>query len=154
MRRSDREITDRARIDEIIASCDCCRLGFCDGAEAYIVPLSFGYDAEEGAFYFHSAKAGRKIDLIRRLGRASFELDTDHAVNAGERACDYSYRFLCVMGTGSVELLADAAAKEKGLRLLMNHYAGSRGWTFSAAELSAVEVIRLTVETVTCKRHA
>ncbi len=36
----------------------------------------------------------------------------------------------------------------------MNHYAGSRGWTFSAAELSAVAVIRLTVETVTCKRHA
>ncbi|HJC22920.1 MAG TPA: pyridoxamine 5'-phosphate oxidase family protein [Candidatus Eisenbergiella merdavium] len=55
MRRSDREITESGRIDEIIRSCHCCRLGFCDGKDVYIVPLSFGYRSECGkrSFYFH-----------------------------------------------------------------------------------------------------
>ena len=43
MRRKDREITDPGKIREIIAACDCCRLGFCDGGRAYIVPLDFGF---------------------------------------------------------------------------------------------------------------
>ena len=35
MRRKDREITDKQKIDEIIRGCHCCRLGFCDGDEVY-----------------------------------------------------------------------------------------------------------------------
>ena len=41
MRRKDREITDRDCIDDIIEACDCCRLGFCDEGEPYIVPVSY-----------------------------------------------------------------------------------------------------------------
>lgn len=43
MRRKDREVTDEARIDEIISRCTCCRIGFNDSGEVYIVPLNFGY---------------------------------------------------------------------------------------------------------------
>ena len=43
MRRKDREITDEAKIDEIISRCNCCRIGFNDSGEVYIVPLNFGY---------------------------------------------------------------------------------------------------------------
>ena len=39
MRRKDREITDEAKIDEIISRCNCCRIGFNDSGEVYIVPL-------------------------------------------------------------------------------------------------------------------
>lgn len=42
MRRKDREITEPAKIREIIEASHCCRLGFFDGKEVYIVPLSFG----------------------------------------------------------------------------------------------------------------
>ena len=47
MRRKDREVTDEARIDEIISRCNCCRIGFNDSGEVYIVPLNFGYTYEE-----------------------------------------------------------------------------------------------------------
>lgn len=72
MRRQDREVTDSARIREIISSCSVCRLGFCDGDEVYIVPLNFGYEEVDGkyVFYFHGAKAGRKAELIRRYASA------------------------------------------------------------------------------------
>ena len=32
MRRTDREITDAEKITQIIQTCHCCRLGFCDTA--------------------------------------------------------------------------------------------------------------------------
>ena len=66
MRRTDREITDAEKITQIIQTCHCCRLGFCDNGAVYIVPLNFGYAEENGkrVFYFHSAKSGRKLDLI------------------------------------------------------------------------------------------
>ncbi|RAZ95235.1 pyridoxamine 5'-phosphate oxidase family protein, partial [Klebsiella oxytoca] len=61
MRRTDREVTDPVKIREIITSCDCCRLGFCDGERAYVVPLDFGFEERDGryTFYFHGAKEGR-----------------------------------------------------------------------------------------------
>ena len=61
MRRKDREITDRDCIDDIIEACDCCRLGFCDEGEPYIVPLNFGYDRNAGCFLFSQCQ-GRKKD--------------------------------------------------------------------------------------------
>lgn len=65
MRRSDREIRDRATILEIMKQCHCCRLGLQDGNKVYIVPLNFGeiIDGNRITLYFHSAKAGRKIEF-------------------------------------------------------------------------------------------
>ena len=102
MRRTDREITDPEKIREIIDDCTCCRLGLCDEGKAYIVPLSFGYTEREGryVFYFHSAREGRKLDLIRRTGWAGFEMDTNYKLNEGEAACGYSARFRSVIGGG------------------------------------------------------
>ena len=104
MRRQDREVTDPGKIDRVIAACHCCRLGFCDQGKAYIVPLNFGYAVEDGkyVFYFHGAKEGRKIDLIRAGGTVGFELDTHYKLNEGDSACAYSARFQSVIGTGSV----------------------------------------------------
>ena len=66
MRRKDREISDYSEIIRIIESCSVCRLGLMDENEAYIVPMNFGYIVEnkELTLYFHSAKEGRKIDLM------------------------------------------------------------------------------------------
>jgi len=44
MRRKEKEIKSRAEIDEVIAGCQVCRLAFAVHGEAYLVPLSFGYD--------------------------------------------------------------------------------------------------------------
>ena len=84
MRRKDREVTDPGRIADVISRCACCRIGFCDGGEVYIVPLNFGYEIKDNActFYFHGAKEGRKIDLIHKNPKVGFEMDTGHAVYA------------------------------------------------------------------------
>lgn len=41
-----------------------------DGGYPYAVPLSYVYDG--GKIYFHSARAGHKLDALRGCDRASF----------------------------------------------------------------------------------
>ena len=104
MRRSDREVTDRAEIARIIASCDCCRVGFAAEDGVYIVPLNFAYveTGALGALYFHGAKEGRKAGLIAARPKAGFEMDCGHRLNASDRACGYSFAYKSVIGTGVI----------------------------------------------------
>lgn len=56
MRRKDREVTDPAKIQDIMERCTCCRVGFNDDGEVYIVPLNFGYKISDDKYtlYFHA----------------------------------------------------------------------------------------------------
>lgn len=155
MRRKDREVTDGAKIREIISSCHCLRLGLVDNGRAYIVPLNFGFKESEGkyTFYFHGAKQGRKIELIEKNGYASFEMDTNYKLNEAEESCGYSARFQSVMGEGSVSFVEDKAEKIKALNEIMRQNTGKGDWTFSEDMLNAVCVFKLTTEQLSCKEH-
>lgn len=155
MRRSDRQVKAPERIKEIIGACDCCRLGFYDQGSVYIIPLNFAFKESEGKqyLYFHSALKGRKIDLLRENPRVGFEMDTGHRLQPGEKACNYSYGFQSVIGTGKAELITDTEEKKAALSLLMDHYAPNRLWQFTDKEAGAVEVIRVEVMELTCKEH-
>ena len=155
MRRKDREVTDPERIDAIIRACHCCRLGFYDNGEVYIVPLDFGYDEKEGkrTFYFHGAKEGRKMDLIRQTGYAAFEMDAGYRLQGGEQACDYTAAFRSVIGEGSVREVTDPEEKKAGLTAILRQSTGQDQWTYGPAMLAEVCVCRLDVETLACKEH-
>lgn len=153
MRRKDRQITDISEILEIIADCDCCRLGLTDGAEAYILPMNFGYEyaAGELTLYFHCAAAGRKLDLLRARPEVSFEMDTGHQLVPGERGCDFSFRYRSVMGTGTVMELAEPQEKIAGLQRILAHYTGKSCWDFREGGLNATVVLKLSVKHLSCK---
>ena len=155
MRRKDREVTDPQTIQDILSRCTVCRLGFCDQGRAYIVPLSFGWAAENGTytFYFHGAAEGRKIDLIRANGRAGFELDTGCQLHPAEKACGWSAAFQSIIGEGPVSFVEDPEEKRKALARIMAHNTGREDWEFPDAMLSATCVYRLTAEELSCKEH-
>lgn len=155
MRRNDREVTDSARIDEILRACDCCRLGFADGGNCYIVPLNFGFcwEGESRVFYFHGAAEGRKLDLARRCGRAAFELDTGHQLRVGDKGCSCTMGFQSVMGEGTIEILTDREEKRRGLEVILEQNSGRSGWTFPDKAVDETAVLRLRVESISCKVH-
>ena len=155
MRRKDREVTDPAKIEDIIHRCTCCRIGFQDEGEVYIVPLNFGYEIRDGVYtlYFHGAKEGRKLDLIRKNPTVGFEMDTDYALHEADIACGYSARFQSVIGTGVMRIVSDAEEKKRGLWLLMEHSSGKGEWTFNEKMLQAVTVFKLEVTKLSCKEH-
>ncbi len=155
MRRKDREVTDFAKIENIISRCTCCRIGFHDEGEVYIVPLNFRYEIKDDTytFYFHGAKEGRKIDLMKKNPVVGFEMDTDYALKEADTACGYSARFQCVIGTGVVSIVSERDEKELGLSLLMEHNAGKRNWDFDEEMMNAVAVYKLEVTKLSCKEH-
>lgn len=156
MRRKDREIMDFAAMRQIVADCDCCRLGLVDeDGAAYIVPLNFGYETEGEALtlYFHGALEGQKITLLRQNKPVSFEMDTGHRLVPGLQADDYTFAYRSVMGRGMVEFLEDPAARLAGLNCLMAHYTSRADWPVGDAMLGATAVFRLRVTSWTAKEH-
>ena len=155
MRRKDREITDSMRIADIISRCTCCRIGFYDNGEVYIVPLNFGYVVNDNTYvlYFHGAKEGRKLDLIYKNPNVGFEMDTNYALNAADIACGYSALFQSIIGNGFVSMVSEPEEKKLGLSLLMEHNTGKRDWNFDEKMLNAVAVFKLVVTKISCKEH-
>ena len=155
MRRNDREVTDMMKIEDIISRCTCCRIGFQDDGEVYIVPLSFGYAVKGDTyiFYFHGAKEGRKIDLINKNPAVGFEMDTNYALNEADQACGYSAHFQSIVGNGVVSVVSEINEKKLGLSLLMEHNTGKQNWNFDEKMVNAVTVFKLEVTKMSCKEH-
>lgn len=155
MRRKDREVTDYNKMIEILAACDCCRLGLIDENGAYIVPLNFGYEEVDGKvlLYFHSSAVGKKIDLIRTQETASFEMDRNHQLVEGAIACAYSYLYQSIMGKGTIQILDNYEEKVHALKVLMSHYSAKREWKFTKEQVDSIAVIKMEVTNWSCKEH-
>lgn len=155
MRRKDREITDASHINDIILSCDCCRLGFIDGQGTYILPLNFGFVEQEGKriLYFHGAREGKKTELVQLQPHVGFEMDTSHKLMEADAACLYSFCYRSIIGQGNVSLVEDMDEKLKALRLIMEHYSSRHSWDFPAEAVKQLAVIKLVVTELSCKEH-
>lgn len=153
MRRRDREITDKAVIEEFIAKEQILRVAFCDEGDIYIVPVNYGYscDEQQYVFYFHGAKAGRKYELAKKNPTVGFEIDGKYMLLESENACDFSATFESVIGTGTLSLIEDRAEKIKGLNAIMKQTTSKAEWDYKPEMLDAVAVFRLAVDKLSCK---
>ena len=152
MRRHDREITDSREILSIVNECQVIRLAMLDDQGLpYIIPLNFGYRFADGVFtfYCHSAREGRKLELLRRDPRVSFEMDCRGALDEHDVACQCGYYFASVTGVGHVEFL-DGEEKLVALTALMRHMAG-REDQFTEQQAHAVEVFAIRADKLSAK---
>lgn len=149
MRRGDKEIRDRGLIDSIIHRSQVCRLGLSDQGQPYVVPLCFGYDGK--ALYFHCAKEGRKLDILRQNDRVCFEFDIVEGMVEGDEACRWGIRYQSVIGFGRAQEIKDLAAKETALTYIMAHYS-ERTFSFPSDMVERVAVIKVEIESLTGKQ--
>ena len=110
MRRKDREITEFATIVEIIDECEIMRIGLADGDIPYIVPLNFAYtvtgdEVTDISFYIHGAVAGRKYELMKKLGKCAFEMDVAIELDCLLEEKDVTQRYKCVMGAADITFI-------------------------------------------------
>ncbi|MCD8147480.1 MAG: pyridoxamine 5'-phosphate oxidase family protein [Clostridiales bacterium] len=155
MRRKDREITDFEEICSLVERCQVVHLAMADGETPYVVPLSFGWVAEDGrlTLYFHSACEGRKLDILHRNPQVCFEMDCAFYVRRDETPCRWGAAFASVIGTGAVEILTDPAEKKKGLDALMAHYGWAGEAAYDEGTLARTCVCKVTARTLTGKRR-
>lgn len=154
MRRSDREVTDIPTLLSWLDSFDVCRIGMVDEGKAYIVPVNFGYVYENGlTLYFHSAKAGRKMDILKAHPDVCFEMDGKHVLKDADIACDVTMDFVSVMGEGTIEFITDLEAKKAALTHILRHQTHRTEFALPDERVQAVAVYQLNVRTWSAKQH-
>lgn len=153
MRRKDREITDFDKIMEIINKCDVCRLAMNDGEFPYIVPLNFGVEVKDDQLflYFHCAQEGKKLDLILKNNKVTFEMDCEHNIILYEERMSCTMGYASVIGHGEIELVDDED-KFEALKILMRHY-HSEEFEFNTKMMKVTKVLRMKVLDMTGKRR-
>jgi hypothetical protein len=141
-------------MEEIISRCQVCHLALSSpGGRPYAVALSFGYvSANPPALYFHCAREGRKLELIRQNPRCAFIIDRVLELAAGPMACDWSTKYESVMGTGAIELVADPAERRLALDRIMAQY-GNHSPAYRPDQPEKALILRLTIEELTGKRN-
>ena len=153
MRRKDREITDFDAIVQIIRAGDSCVLGLNDDGFPYLVPMNFGMDIEEGQLdlYFHCANEGKKLDLIRKDNRVTFEMDCEHNFILYEERMSCTMGFASVIGHGTISFVPEEE-KLDALKILMRQY-HAEDFRFNTDMVPATTVLRLKVSDVIGKRR-
>jgi nitroimidazol reductase NimA-like FMN-containing flavoprotein (pyridoxamine 5'-phosphate oxidase superfamily) len=148
MRKKEKEITDRSEIVAIIKSCSVCRLAMADGRQPYIVPLCFGY--RDNTLYFHTGRAGRKLDILRQNPRVCFEFEDGCDVIAGKTACKWGMRYRSVIGTGTATFVETAVGKTQALDIIMQQYAPG-AFEYPADIVDKTTIIKVDIDDLTGK---
>ncbi|MEI6520386.1 MAG: pyridoxamine 5'-phosphate oxidase family protein [bacterium] len=150
MRRTDREITDRAVIDEFLHKATVIYIGLSHEGKPYVVPMNFGYDGEH--IYLHSAQAGKKIEAIHQCAYISFTAVAYDVVVPGENAaCNWSAKYQSVMGGGTASFIHDEEEKKQALDHLMHKF--EKGpFEYHPQVLARMVIIKIKISEISGKQ--
>lgn len=144
-------IQDKAAIESVICSCRTCFLGLSDeNNQPYVVPMNFGYS--EGFIYLHSAKEGRKWQVMNSNPKAcvTFCLGDELAWQDEHIACSWRVKSKTVIAEGTLEFVDDFEEKKNILKIFMAQYS-DREFEFGAPAVRNVGVIRMKIDVLSAK---
>lgn len=155
LRRADRQITDAAEIDRILATAKYATVALADGDQPYAVTLSCGYDPARQRLCFHCAPRGRKLDIIASNPLACVTVIDDGGYKAGECA----HPFESVVLFGRMRVLDDPSDARAAMRALIGQLEstgdGAALWERhdldSAEALARFRMLAFEIEDLTAK---
>jgi len=117
------EIKDKELIDDILNSIEFGTLALCDGNRPYSLPINFV--SVDDTIYFHGAKKGKKIDILKNNNLVSFSVVEPYSFipsyfssNDG-LACPATQFFKSVIIDGNIEFVKSYEEKVNALSKLM-----------------------------------
>jgi Predicted flavin-nucleotide-binding protein len=138
-------------IEDTVAVMDRCTHGVlaCMGDEdyPYAVPLSYVYFNDK--IYFHSAKAGHKIDAIRKNSKVSFSVIDENTVVSAE----YTTYFRSAIAFGKARI-TEGDERLEAFKALVEKYSGDQPEEAKHKEITGCTqayVIAIDVEHITGK---
>ena len=157
MRRKDREVRDLQQIYDILRRCDTITLGMNGGIAPYVIPMTFACELKDGKIivYFHSARGGRKWEILQRDPHVCVEAHLYYKVvsEVNEKFGSVTAKYESVVGTGIAELVEDQAEKVAAFRLMMGQYKQSGFPVESCQGMKNCEVFKLVLTEVSGKRN-
>jgi nitroimidazol reductase NimA-like FMN-containing flavoprotein (pyridoxamine 5'-phosphate oxidase superfamily) len=154
MRRGDKEIKDKAKLEKILHDTNYVTLALSKGDEPYAVAISHSYDPEAGCLYFHCASEGRKLDYMRANPKVSGIALIDHGYNEGQ--CSHLY--VSVVFKGHIEWIEDLEGKRKAMKHMIEKQDKNPSALLArltkADSLTKTVVGRIIIEEMTGKKSA
>jgi uncharacterized protein len=151
MRRFDKEVNEE--VEEIIRKADVCRIAIANGDIPYIVTMNYGYtDIQGRRLYFHCANNGRKLEMIRKNNYVCFEMDIDHKLFKGEKACSWGMKYRSVVGYGNITIITEKEIKKRGLNCIMTHYGGEGDHLYDEKVLDKTTILQLDIKEISGKK--
>ena len=153
MRRKDREVTDLNKIAKILDTCKTASIAMVDEGSPYVVPLSYGYEFMDNQLilYFHSAKEGRKLDILKKNPQVCFSVFSEGEALHAEIPCNSGYFYSSVIGNGEVVFLENSEEKTYALGKMFTHQTG-RAVIFTEEQAGTVCVFKVVSTEYTGKR--
>ncbi len=151
MRLKEKELTQKEEIEAVIREAETCFLGMTVADEPYVIPLNYGY--RDNCLYFHCARKGRKIDMIKKNNRVSFALAVDARISTeGEMPCTWTTAYRSVAGSGEAHLVNDIEARREALDIIMSHYSSADDFKYKRSSLENVMIIKVVITDISCKK--
>lgn len=142
-----KDIIDIEELEELIRSCDVCHVGMVDVDRPYVLAFNFGFDNQ--TIWLHSAKEGKKIDILKRNNKVCIIFDTAHKLFARHEhvACSWRWAYKSVIINGEAIFVDDYDEKVKGLRIMMRNYS-DKEFEFSKPSVDNVQIIKVPIASI------
>ncbi len=115
IRRKEKEITERNEILGILDGTRFVTIAMADADGPYLATLTHVYDDQRNAIYFHCAKEGRKVEILRKDNRVWGQALIDKGYAEG--SCDHLYE--TAQFKGRVTFVQDSAEKRHALEMMI-----------------------------------
>ncbi len=141
-------ISDKSKIKAIIDKCDVCYLGMVDtDNKPYVLPFNFGYKDE--VIYLHSARDGKKMDILNQNPDVCVTFSTDHKLfhRHEQVACSYGMRYRSVLAYGKVVFIDDFDQKKEVLNIIMRKYTG-KNFDYNPPAVNNVAIYKVEINKI------
>lgn len=155
MRRTDREITDREAIYDVLRYAEYGTLSFVDGDRPYAVPMSCGFYLEDGEPFicWHGADAGTKIALLHQNPHVAYSCVSECRRDFAPERLHWSFYYKSACASGRAVEVKDFAEKARLLDLLLAHYGEHDHPPYPAEMLRTISVWKCHLDRITGKQH-
>jgi len=149
MRRNDKQITNQQELIHILKNNNICRIALSEDNCPYIVPMNYGYS--DSKLYLHSAKEGKKIDILKKNNHVCFEITDSIKIHKSDIACNYGTRYRSIIGMGNIFMVNEFDKKVDALKIIMKQHTGRSEWDFDAARVNRIHILEIHIEDLTGK---
>lgn len=148
MRRSKQEVSEVEVTSVLVEEKRAAFSVIGENAYPYTIPINFYYDEVDHQIYFHSAKAGHKVDAIKKNDKVCLTVWNQGFKKGGR----WEWNVTSVVVFGKVKFIDDLSVVEEKLRKLATKYYPSQeeveiemnGPAFQHVQLFAIEIDHIT----------
>ena len=152
IRRKEKEITNEIEMLAIMMKAKYITVAMCDNNIPYLATLSHGYDRDQHCIYFHCAKEGKKIEILRKnnvvWGQALIDKGYVHG------SCDHLYATTQFMG--KVRFIDEFDEKKHALEIMIkaleNDPKKVMGSQLKEESIEGVQIGRIDLEYMSGKK--